>query len=561
MIIGPASTTITSAGSDGYCIVGSVRDMQVGINIWINFGSEDPLNCIVTEINRTTKEIGVREVSQGGFGRTDVSAYAGGTIDISQQLWADTDGPTLGDGEFEGDITVEGDATFYGMVFPGQYPTASLPTASSNEGGIAYDTTTNTFKYSNGTSWATPGSITIGDTVASATAGSILFAGVAGVLAQDNAKLFWDNTNDFLGIGTAAPASPLDILGITVTTQATDYVSGAKIGGTYTKNDSNTRVFHGLKIHPTLNTGGSNANTTVNVLSIDTTNTAVTGLTTNLIKASYGGTAKFTVNSDGKITLANAQVDVGTGNFYSTGTDAFVGGIIRPATTGVAMKIRGADNATADIAYFGSAIALTTGVIARFYNDNFTTEKARINSDGSYYTTTGSITATSITANSSLIQSGGNQAMEVKGWAADGVAAIGCKLIAATELTTAGAMIANFYNAATIKGSVTKDGQFRTIGTGRYLEISASQAVTVAHDYVVVKGNGAPVTVTLPLASTVAAGYGFTVKDGAGTAVTHNLTIARAGSDTIDGATSQVMTTNWSSVTIVSDGVSAWYLV
>lgn len=37
------------------------------------------------------------------------------------------------------------------------------------------------------------------------TAGSILFAGTAGLLSQDNANLFWDDTNNRLGIGTAAP--------------------------------------------------------------------------------------------------------------------------------------------------------------------------------------------------------------------------------------------------------------------------------------------------------------------------------------------------------------------
>lgn len=97
--------------------------------------------------------------------------------------------------------------------------------------------------------------------------------------------------------------------------------------------------------------------------------------------------------------------------------------------------------------------------------------------------------------------------------------------------------------------------------TGAYLEISASQAITVVNKQIVVKGNSAPVTVTLPLASTVPAGQGFTIKDGAGTAVTYNLTVARAGADVIDGATSQIMTANWSSISIVSDGVSAWYLV
>ena len=57
-------------------------------------------------------------------------------------------------------------------------------------------------------SWASlTGSISISDPIASSTAGSILFAGAASDLQQDNANLFWDNTNNRLGIGTAAPAT------------------------------------------------------------------------------------------------------------------------------------------------------------------------------------------------------------------------------------------------------------------------------------------------------------------------------------------------------------------
>lgn len=39
------------------------------------------------------------------------------------------------------------------------------------------------------------------------TAGSIVFAGASGVYTQDNANLFWDDTNNRLGVGTATPDS------------------------------------------------------------------------------------------------------------------------------------------------------------------------------------------------------------------------------------------------------------------------------------------------------------------------------------------------------------------
>lgn len=45
------------------------------------------------------------------------------------------------------------------------------------------------------------------------TQGSVPFVGASGAVSQDNAALFWDATNDRLGIGTNAPAYPLDVSG------------------------------------------------------------------------------------------------------------------------------------------------------------------------------------------------------------------------------------------------------------------------------------------------------------------------------------------------------------
>jgi hypothetical protein len=64
------------------------------------------------------------------------------------------------------------------------------------------------------------------------TAGSVVFAGASGVYTQDNANLFWDNTNDRLGIGTATPATKLDVSGgdIRLATNAT-YIRSVASGG------------------------------------------------------------------------------------------------------------------------------------------------------------------------------------------------------------------------------------------------------------------------------------------------------------------------------------------
>lgn len=68
------------------------------------------------------------------------------------------------------------------------------------------------------------GGMSIGGAVTGGTTGSVLFVGAGPVLAQDNAKFFWDDVNFRLGIGNAAPAVTLDITGaIQATTTVTAF--------------------------------------------------------------------------------------------------------------------------------------------------------------------------------------------------------------------------------------------------------------------------------------------------------------------------------------------------
>ena len=48
-------------------------------------------------------------------------------------------------------------------------------------------------------------SMEIGEVITGATEGSVLFAGVGGIMQQDNTNFFWDDTNNRLGIGTNTP--------------------------------------------------------------------------------------------------------------------------------------------------------------------------------------------------------------------------------------------------------------------------------------------------------------------------------------------------------------------
>jgi hypothetical protein len=45
------------------------------------------------------------------------------------------------------------------------------------------------------------------------TSGGLLFANSSGAIAQDPTVLFWDNTNNYLGVLTNAPGAPLHVVG------------------------------------------------------------------------------------------------------------------------------------------------------------------------------------------------------------------------------------------------------------------------------------------------------------------------------------------------------------
>ena len=63
---------------------------------------------------------------------------------------------------------------------------------------------------------------------------------------------------------------------------------------------------------------------------------------------------------------------------------------------------------------------------------------------------------------------------------------------------------------------------------------------------------------TINLTENAPAGRVVIVKDERGTAASANITVSRSGSDTIDGATSVVIATNYGSAAFYSDGANWW---
>jgi hypothetical protein len=95
----------------------------------------------------------------------------------------------------------------------------------------------------------------------------------------------------------------------------------------------------------------------------------------------------------------------------------------------------------------------------------------------------------------------------------------------------------------------------------RQLDVtSASATIAAGVRYVTVNYAGA-VTLTLPAAADTRYGWELVVKDISGSANTNNITINRAGSDTIDGGTSVSITTDYGHARLKAYSDTAWMVL
>jgi hypothetical protein len=102
------------------------------------------------------------------------------------------------------------------LVIAGLLSAGTVITPPSGGGAVSLGTVTGTLGVANGGT----------GTTTAFTAGSVLFAGASGVYSQDNTKLFFDDSNNRLGIGTASPANALHV----VTTGANTILEGTSGG-------------------------------------------------------------------------------------------------------------------------------------------------------------------------------------------------------------------------------------------------------------------------------------------------------------------------------------------
>ena len=110
----------------------------------------------------------------------------------------------------------------------------------------------------------------------------------------------------------------------------------------------------------------------------------------------------------------------------------------------------------------------------------------------------------------------------------------------------------------TLSGSVTLTDLLTTKGIATNYAAKTADYTTTSDDVIVgVDTSGGAVTITLASA-TVTAGRIVIIKDVGGSAGTNNITIATEGSETIDGAASSTISSNYGVVRLFSDGTN-WF--
>jgi hypothetical protein len=136
--------------------------------------------------------------------------------------------------------------TDFAISSVGTTHTFNIPDANSTNRGLV---TTGTQTFAGAKTFSSA------PTFSTMTAGSVLFAGTSGVLTQDNAQLFFNNANDTLGLGTAAPSSKLHVVAGTLAQTTKNY--GIHLTATFPT--SYTYLPRGMYIE--LTTAGTQTNT------------------------------------------------------------------------------------------------------------------------------------------------------------------------------------------------------------------------------------------------------------------------------------------------------------
>ena len=428
----------------------------------------------------------------------------------------------------------------------------TLTTTGTSGAATLVGNTLNIPQYSGGGG----GGMAIGGSITSATAGSVLFVGTGGVLAQDNTGLFFDVTNDRLGIGSTTLGSNLQIngnaaIGYSASTAAP--ANGLAVSG-FASIGSNTSVY---RLYVANSTNGIVAGFT-NGVDADLNINLTTGVT---LLTPTTGTLAFGTSSTERARLNSTGLGLNT------------------TTIGSRLQVNG----NAAIGYSASTAAPTNGLavagqstfadnITISKNQNAATQLTISNTTAGTDSSSGILLLTNVTNNQGQLVKqnpsrtpykiiNGSDFMMYNAVAGDvGILndfATGSIKFAAGASSTAQMTIAST-GAVTMTNDVAISGVLRaTITTNRQ---TASYTLVLADRGKLVEMNVATANnLTIPLNSSVAFPIGTQIdlsQYGAG-----QTTVVATGGVTIRSTNSWVkLNAQYAAATLIKIGTDEWYL-
>lgn len=452
-------------------------------------------------------------------------------------------------------------------------------------GQIFYNTTSQLFKVWNGSTWTSSGFSSSG------AAGSIQFAGGSGAFASDPSNFFWDSANKRLGLGTNTPSASLTLFTASATAESLlfDSTGSFNAGGiTLTAGASRT----GGSILLTSTSSGQAGEIKIQGVGAGGTGNisifgSVNGTAGNIelrgggIAGNGGGNIVLTTAASGSsgdggdITLTT-RGDPGVpytglgGNIFLTANTPSNGGNITLNGVGASRGVINTKN------FFDFTAVVTPPAVSasghgRMYFDT-TNERFMVSENGGAYTLIGGVpvgaglqnfavvvgtpsgpytgSTTVFDLPFSYITGSGNLLVYSSGLLM-GVGGANDYLETTTTRVT--------FNSARTSGEIVR---FVYSPNGVAFQIGAIAAKTTTYTMVstdhtiLANATSGAFAVTLPaVASTT--GYEFQIKKTDSSA--NSVTVTPA-SGTIDGAASFVLTSQYQSVSVTSDGTNWWII-
>lgn len=349
------------------------------------------------------------------------------------------------------------------------------------------------------------------------TVGSVLFAGTGGVLSERNNSFFWDDTNLRLGIGSNSPTAILHVAGSRTGTPSTN--GSQFLSATNTFTDSATAVsgtaaaYVGHSIGTSTLTASNTSVTTTSAQTLRVSGPVVAG-TNETITSSYGiYMPAASVVTTGAVTnaygLSITSPTGATNNYAAT----FTGGNVGMGTAAPTANIHSdRGNATASALKFTAGT--TTGTTS---TDGY---EAGIDTSGNGEIRQRENLDINIFTNNS-------QVMKIENTGEVGVAT-----------TSPGS---TFHVA----------GSFQT----KVNSVSANTTLDATYQVVLVDDSGATRTISLPACASAMFGREYRIKK---MSASNTTVIDPNGAETIDGAATLTLSTQYDSRDVICTSAGAW---